>query len=152
VGFADIDNEMRRHFGQHSTSDRSLNDWYGRIGIQITGGKTLTDIAMCEEGWNKEVRPIASWLNNNYTVVFWSEQRMMEHPQCFLTQQEDSSRSVATGVTQTAGTLAAGPTYAQLSALAGSVDRSYYQTDAFIASPSVESFLRSQVDTTGRPL
>lgn len=60
--------------------------------------------------------------------------------------------SVTAGVTQTAGELAAGPTYAQLSALAGSVDRSYYQTGAFMASPSVETFLRSQVDTTGRPL
>ena len=60
--------------------------------------------------------------------------------------------SVAAGVTQSAGQLAAGPTYAQLSALAGSVDRSYYQTGAFMASPSVETFLRSQVDSTGRPL
>jgi HK97 family phage major capsid protein len=60
--------------------------------------------------------------------------------------------SVSAGVTQTAGQLAAGPTYAQLSALAGSVDRSYYQTGSFMASPSVETFLRSQVDSTGRPL
>lgn len=63
-----------------------------------------------------------------------------------------ASASVTAGVTQTAGQLAAGPTYAQLSALAGSVDRSYYQSGSFMASPSVETFLRSQVDTTGRPL
>lgn len=60
--------------------------------------------------------------------------------------------SVSAGITQTAGTLAAGPTYAQLSALAGSVDRSYYQTGSFMASPSVETFLRGQVSTTGKPL
>lgn len=59
---------------------------------------------------------------------------------------------VSAGVTQASGTLAAGPTYAQLSTLAGSVDRSYYQNGAFMASPSVETFLRSQVDSTGRPL
>jgi HK97 family phage major capsid protein len=55
-------------------------------------------------------------------------------------------------VTQTSGTLAAGVTTAQLQALAGSVDRAYYQTGSFMASPSVETFLRSQVDTTGRAL
>jgi HK97 family phage major capsid protein len=60
--------------------------------------------------------------------------------------------AVTAGVTQTGGTLAAGITYAQLSALAGSVDRSYYATGAFMASPSVETFLRSQVSTTGKPL
>jgi len=60
--------------------------------------------------------------------------------------------SISAGVTQTSGTLAAGPTYAQLSALAGSVNRAYYQTGSFMASPSVETFLRSQVDTTGRAL
>jgi HK97 family phage major capsid protein len=59
---------------------------------------------------------------------------------------------VSAGVTQSAGTLAAGITYAQLSALAGSVDRSYYANGAFMASPSVETALRSQVDSTGRPL
>ena len=59
---------------------------------------------------------------------------------------------VTAGVTQTSGTLAAGITYAQLSALAGSIDRSYYQSGTFMASPSVETFLRSQVDSTGRPL
>jgi HK97 family phage major capsid protein len=48
--------------------------------------------------------------------------------------------------------LAAGITYAQLSTLAGSVDRSYYETGAFMASPSVESFLKAQVSTTGKPL
>jgi HK97 family phage major capsid protein len=62
--------------------------------------------------------------------------------------------AVTAGVTQSAGELAAGPTYAQLSALAGagSVDRSYYENGAFMASPSVETLLRSQVDSTGRPL
>jgi HK97 family phage major capsid protein len=60
--------------------------------------------------------------------------------------------SVGSGVVQSAGTLAAGITYAQLSALAGSVDRSYYANGAFMASPSVETALRSQVDSTGRPL
>ena len=59
---------------------------------------------------------------------------------------------VTAGVTQTSGELAAGPTYAQLSALAASVDRSYYQTGSFMASPSVEAFLRSQVDSTGKAL
>jgi HK97 family phage major capsid protein len=59
---------------------------------------------------------------------------------------------VSAGVTQTSGTLAAGVTYAQLSTLAGSVDRSYYETGAFMASPSVESFLKAQVSTTGKPL
>jgi HK97 family phage major capsid protein len=61
-------------------------------------------------------------------------------------------QSVSAGVTQTAGQLAAGPTYAQLNSLAGSVDRSYYQNGAFMASPSVETFLRGQVSTTGKPL
>jgi HK97 family phage major capsid protein len=56
------------------------------------------------------------------------------------------------GVTQTAGTLSAGPTTAQLQALAGSVDRAYYQNGSFMTSPSVETFLRSQVDNTGRQL
>jgi HK97 family phage major capsid protein len=56
------------------------------------------------------------------------------------------------GVTQTTGELAAGPTTAQLQALAGSVDRSYYQNGSFMTSPSVETFLRSQVDSTGRQL
>jgi HK97 family phage major capsid protein len=55
-------------------------------------------------------------------------------------------------VTQTAGTLSAGPTTAQLQALAGSVDRAYYQNGSFMTSPSVETFLRSQVDSTGRQL
>jgi HK97 family phage major capsid protein len=56
------------------------------------------------------------------------------------------------GVTQTTGTLAAGITTANLQALAGSVDRAYYQNGSFMASPSVETFLRSQVDSTGRQL
>lgn len=60
--------------------------------------------------------------------------------------------NVTAGVTQTDGTLAAGPTYSQLNSLAGSVDRSYYQNGAYMASPSVETFLRGQVDSTGRPL
>lgn len=60
--------------------------------------------------------------------------------------------SVSAGVTQTAGELAAGPTYSQLNSLAGSVDRSYYQNGSFMASPSVETLLRGQVDSTGRPL
>jgi HK97 family phage major capsid protein len=59
---------------------------------------------------------------------------------------------VTPAVTQAAGTLAAGPTTAQLQALAGSVDRAYYQTGSFMASPSVETFLRSQVTTIGSPL
>jgi HK97 family phage major capsid protein len=60
--------------------------------------------------------------------------------------------TVGAGVTQTTGELAAGPTYAQLNALAGSVDRSYYQSGAFMSSVAVETFLRGQVDSTGRPL
>jgi len=65
---------------------------------------------------------------------------------------ERAQRAGGAGITQTAGTLAAGPTYAQLSALAGAVDRSYYQTGSFMASPTVETFLRFQVSTTGKPL
>lgn len=60
--------------------------------------------------------------------------------------------AVTAGVTQTAGTLAAGITYGQLSALAASVDRSYYETGAFMASPTVEAFLKAQVSTTGKSL
>jgi HK97 family phage major capsid protein len=60
--------------------------------------------------------------------------------------------SLSAGVTQTSGTLAAGITYAQLNSLASSVDRAYYQTGSFMASPSVEAALRAVVDSTGRPL
>lgn len=62
--------------------------------------------------------------------------------------------NVSASVTQTTGELSAGPTYAQLSALAGSVDHAYYAAPGagFMASPSVFNFLVSQVDTTGRPL
>jgi HK97 family phage major capsid protein len=56
------------------------------------------------------------------------------------------------GVTQMSGELSAGPTYAQLTALAGSVDHSYYVNGAFMASPSVFNFLVAQVTTTGAPL
>ncbi len=59
---------------------------------------------------------------------------------------------ISAGVTQTAGTLAAGITYAQLNSLASSVDRAYYANGSFMASPSVESALRAEVDSTGRPL
>lgn len=59
---------------------------------------------------------------------------------------------VSAGVTQTGGTLAAGITLAQLNALAASVDRSYYETGSFMASPSVEAALRALEDTTGRSL
>jgi HK97 family phage major capsid protein len=62
--------------------------------------------------------------------------------------------SVGAGVTQSAGQLAAGPTYAQLANLAGSVDHAYYAApnSGFMASPSVFNLLVSQTDTTGRPL
>jgi HK97 family phage major capsid protein len=59
---------------------------------------------------------------------------------------------ISAGVTQAGGTLAAGVTTANLQALAGSVDRAYYQNGSFMASPSVETFLRSQVSTTGKQL
>jgi HK97 family phage major capsid protein len=55
-------------------------------------------------------------------------------------------------VTQSSGELSAGPTYAQLSALAGSLDRSMYAEGSFLVSPNTEAFLRSQVDSTGREL
>lgn len=60
--------------------------------------------------------------------------------------------NVSAGVTAGSGTLAAGPTYAQLSALSGSVDHAYRVNGAYMASPSVFNFLVEQVDTTGRPL
>jgi HK97 family phage major capsid protein len=60
--------------------------------------------------------------------------------------------SVSAGLVQASGTLAAGITTANLQALAGSVDRAYYVNGSFMASPSVETFLRSQVDTTGKQL
>jgi HK97 family phage major capsid protein len=62
--------------------------------------------------------------------------------------------NVSAGVTQTSGELSAGPTYGQLSALAGSVDHAYYAapSSGFMASPSVFNFLVAQTDTTGRPL
>ena len=61
---------------------------------------------------------------------------------------------VSAGFTQSAGQLAAGPTYAQLVALAGSVDHAYYvaPNSGFMASQSVHDFLLAQVDSTGRPL
>lgn len=61
--------------------------------------------------------------------------------------------SVAAGVTQATGQLAAGPSFAQLSELAGSVDHAYYAAPnaGFMASPSVFNLLITQVDGTGRP-
>jgi HK97 family phage major capsid protein len=59
---------------------------------------------------------------------------------------------ITAGVTQTSGELAAGPTYAQLSALSSSVDRSIFQTGSFMASPSVEAFLRAATTSIGSPL
>jgi HK97 family phage major capsid protein len=58
--------------------------------------------------------------------------------------------NVSTGVTQSA--LSAGITYAELSALAASVDHAYYVNGAFMASPSVFNLLVSQVSSTGKPL
>jgi HK97 family phage major capsid protein len=59
--------------------------------------------------------------------------------------------NVPTGVTSPSGTLAAGPSYQELVALGGSVDRSYWVNGSYMASPSVETFLRQQVTTTGSP-
>lgn len=59
---------------------------------------------------------------------------------------------VTAGVTQGSGTLSAGVTQAQLLNLSASVDRSYFENGAYMASPSVESALRAQTDTTGRLL
>jgi HK97 family phage major capsid protein len=57
-------------------------------------------------------------------------------------------------VTQGAVTssLSEGIPYASLASLAASVDHAYYVNGAFMASPSVFSYLVSQVDSTGRPL
>lgn len=56
------------------------------------------------------------------------------------------------GFAQTAGTLAGGITYAQLVALASSVDNAYFVNGSFMASPSVRDSLAAQVTTTGAPL
>jgi HK97 family phage major capsid protein len=62
--------------------------------------------------------------------------------------------NVDAGVTQSSGDLSAGPTLAQLAALAGSVDHAYYAApgSGFMASPSVFNLLITQTDTTGRSL
>ena len=60
--------------------------------------------------------------------------------------------NVTAGITGTAGTLAAGPTYSLLSQLSASVDHAYRINGAFMASPSVFDFLVEQVESTGRPL
>ena len=60
--------------------------------------------------------------------------------------------SVTTGLTLSSGTLSTGPTYANLVALAGSVDHAYYVNGSFMVNPATFAFLVSQVDSTGRPL
>jgi HK97 family phage major capsid protein len=57
--------------------------------------------------------------------------------------------SVTTGATTS--TLAAGIGYADLIALAGSVDHAYYVNGAYLASPSVHNYLLGQKDSTSRP-
>jgi HK97 family phage major capsid protein len=60
--------------------------------------------------------------------------------------------AVTAGFTQSSGTLAAGVTQGQLLQLSSSVDRVYFETGSYMASPSVEAALRAQTDTTGRLL
>jgi len=57
--------------------------------------------------------------------------------------------SVATGATT--ASLAAGIGYDDLVALGGSVDHSYYLAGAYMASPSVHTYLLGQKDSTSRP-
>jgi HK97 family phage major capsid protein len=57
--------------------------------------------------------------------------------------------AVTTGATT--ATLAAGIGYDDLVALGGSVDHSYYLAGAYMASPSVHTYLLSQKDAMGRP-
>jgi HK97 family phage major capsid protein len=57
--------------------------------------------------------------------------------------------SIVTGATT--GSLAAGIGYDDLVSLSGSVDHSYYTSGAYMASPSVHTYLLSQRDSTSRP-
>lgn len=57
---------------------------------------------------------------------------------------------VSAGVT--GSTIANTLTYANLAALAGSVDHAYYVNGGYMASPSVFSYLLEQTDSTGRAL
>jgi HK97 family phage major capsid protein len=60
--------------------------------------------------------------------------------------------AVSSGFTQTSGTLSAGITQSQLLNLSASVDRAYFETGAYMASPSVEAALRAQTDSTDKLL
>jgi len=61
---------------------------------------------------------------------------------------------VSAGYTQSAGSLAAGPVYSQLTSLISSIDHAYYAAPnaGFMVGQSTFNYLISQVDSTGRPL
>ena len=54
--------------------------------------------------------------------------------------------------TEASGDLADGPTFALMSSLAASIDRSYWSEGSYLVSPNTEAWMREQVDSTGREL
>lgn len=74
---AQIDNEMRAHFGVPADSSSWYHNWYNTIGFFLALGKSFDDLRKLfrEPGWDHadELIKIVDWLDENFTVKSWYE-------------------------------------------------------------------------------
>lgn len=73
VVFADVDDDIREHFGADASEDAWYRGWYDSLGWGFCMGRQPMEIVRDNPEMSKPLKLICEYLDRRFTVDAWSQ-------------------------------------------------------------------------------